>query len=83
MLGFQSGGVQSRLWFLLPASFSDIGYVSSESSQSMRWMASRHAVFDEVSGCNLNLGLTEEVRKTGMGTKPKGVDDIAHVIGEM
>lgn len=83
MLGFQSGGVQSRLWFLLPAFFSDVGYVNSESSQSMRWMGSRHAVFDEVSGCNLNLGLTEEVRKTGMGTKPKGVDDIAHVIGEM
>ena len=46
-------------------------------------MGLRHAVFDEVSGYNLNLGLTEEVRKTGMGTKPKGVDDIAHATGEM
>lgn len=81
-LGFQSGGAQSRLWFLLPASFSDTGYVNSDSHQSVRWMGLRHAVFDEVSGCNLNLGLTE-VRKTGMGTTPKRVGDIAHVIGEM
>lgn len=47
-------------------------------------MGLRHAVFDEVSGYNLNLGLTEEVKKkTGKGTKPKGVDDIAHATGEM
>lgn len=34
VLDSQSSGAQSRLKFLLPASFSDIGHVNSESSQS-------------------------------------------------
>lgn len=32
-------------------------------------MGLRHAVFDEVSGYNLNLGLTEEVKKNRHGDK--------------